>query len=967
MSTLKRGTLRQRIEALEFLPVLPAVVKHVVSRSVAGLQDEKVLARLVGLDPSLTAQVLRVAGTQLGAASTQLGAANAQLRAAGTQLGAANAQLRAAGTQLGAAGTQLGAAGTQLGAAGTQFGAANAQLWGGNAPFSSADAARRGGRTAVTRVEDAVSWIGLQQVRRIILGAALSPDIARSGTRGLDFAGYWRHALACATCAESIAARIGSAHAGAAYAAGLLHDVGKLVLDTIAPDDYADALDFMRMQNVFVLEAERRTIGIDHALAGKWLAERWGLPEPLIGVIWLHHHPEESFESVACPAELMRIVRLADALSQGLPADLTAKAAVPPVSEELVARLGLKPLAIRNLHDELIKEIRLRVEELGLDEALEAGLGEGAPAADRFAAPRAHAELAAINALADAETESLQRKVNRFRALHEMNLKLRPGQSFKDVLRIIADAVRQGLEVSQGLCLVADPEENQLRGKMWRSMREPASDFALSLDDGEADDRANLGARIVSVLEEVALGRAEGGWAGAALSDVVRRNDLVVVPMLGAGRSVGQIIFDVEASTIELSEEGLSEVLAFAGACGLALARYQAEALLVERTEELATAIWKKEMAHQQLIRAERLASVGKMAAGAAHEINNPLAVISGRAQILLSRTEDPEMAKALDVIVRQSQRASKILTDLMQFARPALPKLEPTLVNVAVHEVVAMVWDRLDAKGIRVVEHFAEGLPRALLDKRQIEQVLLNLILNAEHAMRESGGVLTFRTGAADGRRLVTIQVADTGHGIAPNVLPHIFEPFFTTKDEGEGTGLGLSVCHGIIEGHHGSIAVQSEVGEGATFTVSMPSATDLSRQLERAAGAAASERDAGRPVILVVDDDADLLEVLKETLLHRGYGVETAADGVEAIEVMSRAAVDLVLLDIRMPTLDGLAVLEQLRERFTRIPAIVITGLASQEEVAEALRLGARSCLRKPFEIERLLAEVRLVLSEK
>ena len=157
------------------------------------------------------------------------------------------------------------------------------------------------------------SWTGTSTTSRTALpswpvtatGDALSPIVARSKPRGLDFGAYWRHAFACATCAESIAARIGSLHERAAYAAGLLHDIGKLVLDAVAPDDYAEALDLMRTQNVFVLEAERRTIGIDHALAGKWLAERWGLPEPLIGVIWLHHHPEESFESVACPVELI--------------------------------------------------------------------------------------------------------------------------------------------------------------------------------------------------------------------------------------------------------------------------------------------------------------------------------------------------------------------------------------------------------------------------------------------------------------------------------------------------------------------------------------------------------------------------------------------------------------------------------------------------------------------------------------
>lgn len=876
---MTRSETKQRIEELEFLPVLHKVAQRILARSGREFHDEKGLAALVAVEPSLTAHVLR---------------------------------------------------------------AANARQGVGRAPFAS--------------VGKAVACLGSEEVRRLVLNAALSPESA-SGKSRLDRVTFWQHSVACGICAERIACRINSPYSEEAFVAGLLHDIGRLALDLVAPDDYAAVLDLMRNEHLFVLEAERRKVGVDHVLAGKWLGERWGLPESLVNAIWLHHHPAGSIGETEFAVELVEIVNLANVLTQGRFLGVPAEVTVPPFPSALMERLGLNPLVIKNIYTELLEALQSQFSQLSLDK-------EESP--DPFLESRVRSELVWSGTLAEVENRTLRRKANRFRTLHQMNLKLRPGQPFAKVFAIATESIRKGLDVSQGLCLVVDHGGEFLHVKMWRPGADSAEDLVLSMSQEAPDDRAVLPPQILEVLKEIALGKGEGGWIGAALTEVVRKRSLVIVPMFAAGKSVGQIVFDVEASTLDLSDDGLSEVLAFAGACGLALARCQAEMSLIQRTEELAAAIWKKELANQQLLRAERLASVGKMAAGAAHEINNPLAVISGRAQILLARAEDPETIKALDIIVNQSRRASKILTDLMQFARPALPKLAPTLVNFVLHQVMTMFVDRFDGKGIKVVEEYTEGLPRALLDKHQIEQVIVNLLLNAEHAMREGGGTLTLRTGATADRHAVTIELADTGHGIPADVIPHIFEPFYTTKGEGEGTGLGLSVCHGIVEGHRGAITVVSEVGKGTTFTIVLPSATDLS--MHRAATDETQEAVRGeRKTILVVDDDADLRELLKESLQNRGYAVKTAANGMEAIDAMASGLVDLVLLDIRMPTLDGLAVLSELGYRFSSVPVIVITGLASHEEVEQALKLGARSCLRKPFELERLLAEVELILAEK
>jgi CheY-like chemotaxis protein len=211
---------------------------------------------------------------------------------------------------------------------------------------------------------------------------------------------------------------------------------------------------------------------------------------------------------------------------------------------------------------------------------------------------------------------------------------------------------------------------------------------------------------------------------------------------------------------------------------------------------------------------------------------------------------------------------------------------------------------------------------------------------------------------------------VADTGHGIPSNIIDQIFEPFFTTRDVPECTGLGLSVCHGIVESHRGSITVHSTVGEGTTFSITLPTLAE-SAALEKDAAPRESAPAARRPEthssILVVDADEDLREVLRESLQNRGYVTRSAADGLEAMAAVLGHPVDLVLCDLNATALDGEPLFKQLRDRYPALPIIGLTGVLAEDEAAEALRMGARACLQKPFEIEQLFAQIERVLGSR
>ncbi len=223
----------------------------------------------------------------------------------------------------------------------------------------------------------------------------------------------------------------------------------------------------------------------------------------------------------------------------------------------------------------------------------------------------------------------------------------------------------------------------------------------------------------------------------------------------------------------------------------------------------------------EQLRRTERVAELGTMASGMAHEIGTPMNVILGRAEYLMDRVKEEPIKKGLQTIITQVERITRVMNQLLSFARRKAPKRVPLDLRKVIEDGMEMFQERLARNQIRVEMEMADHCPRVLADADQMSQVLLNLIMNAIHAMPQGG---TLRVGLEPKQPMVKLTVADTGHGIPREVIEKVFDPFFTTKEFGQGTGLGLTVVKGIIEEHQGSIVVESEEGKGTTFTILLP-----------------------------------------------------------------------------------------------------------------------------------------------
>lgn len=358
-----------------------------------------------------------------------------------------------------------------------------------------------------------------------------------------------------------------------------------------------------------------------------------------------------------------------------------------------------------------------------------------------------------------------------------------------------------------------------------------------------------------------------------------------------------------------------------------------------------------RESLRERLVQSEKLASIGQLVAGVAHELNNPLTVVTGYAELAVRRTQDEALLSQLGQILEGARRAADIVQNLLSFARKR--PLERRVLNLGelLEKVIELRAYELRTSNVEVVRRYHKKPIFVSGDPIQLQQVFINLIANAEQAMYAAygGGRLTLRTEVKGDEALVHVQ--DDGPGIPKEVQRRIFEPFFTTKGVGEGTGLGLSVTYGIVREHGGDIWVESEPGKGATFTVSLP----LARREEVWEEERVEAFPEGRLKVLVVDDEPGIRGFIREYFSFVGCDVHEAGEGEEALKLLSKGDYDLIFLDIRMPGMGGKEFFAWVKEqRPELIPKIVfITGDVARSDTQEFIRTSGMACLNKPFGI--------------
>ena len=371
---------------------------------------------------------------------------------------------------------------------------------------------------------------------------------------------------------------------------------------------------------------------------------------------------------------------------------------------------------------------------------------------------------------------------------------------------------------------------------------------------------------------------------------------------------------------------------------------------------------------YQQLLQAEKMAALGQTISGVAHELNNPLATILNWAERLAERSLDDNSRRGVEVILAESERAARIVRNLLTFARKRQSTRAMIDLNQVVRETLALRTYEQRLTNIDVVTALAAGLPQVFADAHQIQQVLLNLVINAEQAMVSANGrgSLVVRTWHDVDRDAVALEVTDDGPGISVEMRGKIFDPFFTTKEVGKGTGLGLTVAYAIVQEHGGRIRVEERT-KGASFLVELPvTGVDTSTKSTRGHGIPSMEAVQGASVLLVEDERA-LAAAVSEALTDAGLNVDHAGDGEEALARVRQKQYDAVICDLKMPRVDGMMLYRAMAAATPALArrVIFVTGDVAGTDAERFLEDSGCRWLAKPFRLGDLLRAVRDTLT--
>lgn len=667
-------------------------------------------------------------------------------------------------------------------------------------------------------VARAVSLLGFTCVRNVALSIHLfelfgQPDEdAQTASRRREL---WKHNLAVACAADLLSQRGGNIGLGAdAFVCGLLHDIGKIAMDARLPKSYARVLDRVERERACILDIERDVFGLAHTVAGKRIAIRWELPHAIVECIWLHHQAPEDLPSAVKHPRMVQLIHLANNLVRRQRIGYIDYDPIGDI-EALAASMGIDEAQVAGVAHDLPERMEPFLELIGMDDCSSRTLYTES-------LTKANRELNRVNAQLEESNRRLEQRSALFDALRHFTERLSDRDHIGDVCAAAAKSVRMLARTDSACAFVGETSSRCLHAAVVDLSDRAPSASVIELDDAQNSDMLNA---VAGLATQHGLAPAPGGcdviWQRCVGSPPP--GALWMLPFVHNEAIVGAVLFVAQDETIQWLRS-VAECNALSHAIALAVRTAKARLEAEQMSEELLGLNRRLRAAQHELVRSRTISMVKEMAAGAAHELNNPLAVISGRAQMELAKSGDEQVTRAMEIIVEQAENASRIVTELMRFARPEPPV--PALQRLdAVLESLCQHWRACSSVGEDQISlSMADANLTVYADPTQLRAILDALVANAIEACERETLRLQINSRSSATDETVRIVIEDNGVGMTRDVLEHAIDPFYSNRPAGRGRGLGLSQAHRLADINGGRLWLESIPNVSTTVTVEMP-----------------------------------------------------------------------------------------------------------------------------------------------
>ncbi|MFA5863836.1 MAG: HDOD domain-containing protein [Phycisphaerae bacterium] len=671
-------------------------------------------------------------------------------------------------------------------------------------------------------VEKAVVMLGFEAVKNAVLSIQVFEAFGGKGKTKNKGIGehekfnrqeFWKHCLAVACTAQLIVEQMPNRKGldpNEIFVCGLLHDLGKVALDTCLPKSFERVVEIAVNNHTSISDVERRILGMDHAAIGKRLADHWKLPDNIVHAIWLHHHKSTSLPPHIPYRDLIDIIYLADLIAREQRIGFSGNFIFADRSDPLAQRLGINSEGYQKILLDLRARMGERATLIGLDDLSSEELYQQA-------LQGANSELGRLNQTLTIGNRKLKSRSRYFEAINLLHEKINPAMAVVEMLEHMACSVRSAFDTPAVVVYRQDKENRFLEVAFADQTGSQAKLFELPHSTGQSEAEAIDDGFLVEppdILTEMIT----------HYSRKLSPHPVKLIRLTCREKTIGGILVSADAMLTERFARERQEINALCTACALALGQSLAFESKDRLAEELLLLNRQMQEMEQKLLEIRCMAAVGELAAGAAHEMNNPLAIISGRAQLLEDQEADPDKHKALQVIVAQASRASEIITELMEFAKPVKPQRKMTDLSELLKISTDGFVQTQHLKPEQIHVEIGKNSDNAFCDRQQVASAIKEILTNAVDAAGLEKLQLKIQTVLEDDGQYVQVRISDNGPGMEPAILAKALDPFFSARKAGRGRGLGLSRAYRYVQSNNGNLWLESTINMGTTAFIRLP-----------------------------------------------------------------------------------------------------------------------------------------------